>query len=77
MKEIETPKLYLSTSEGKWRCIYQGMPCCKDFDTVDNPFKVYHMTREQLHWDHTNDIPLWNGDLGKFQIMDNFTKTIR
>ena len=76
MKNNNEPSLYLSTSNGKWRTIYQGLPLCKDFDTIDNPFKMYHSTRQQLGWDNTNDIPIWNGDIGKFQTMDNFTKVI-
>jgi len=25
------------------------------------------MVREELHWDNTNDIPVWNGDKSQFE----------
>jgi hypothetical protein len=66
-KEEAVPKLYMNTYEGKWGVVYQGMPCCKNFDDKDRAMKVYHMVREELHWDNTNDIPVWNGDKSQFE----------
>lgn len=65
----EYPKLYMSTSENKWRVIYEGLPCCKDFTDKQDAYRCYCLTRTQLHWDMTHDIPLWNGDKGIFETI--------
>lgn len=61
------PELYVSTSKGKWRVIYHGMPLCRDANTVDEVIPVYEKARVQAHLPDLQDIPLWDGDYGTFR----------
>ena len=66
-KQDVTPRLYLSTSGGKWRVILDGMPLCADQDTVDNPQAIYDKTLAQMHWTDNGKVPVWEGDFGQFR----------
>lgn len=52
--------IYLSTSSGLWRLIYQGQPLCADTPSRD---------KVELCAEQFKVIPtaIWNGDLGLFE----------
>jgi hypothetical protein len=66
MNNIAVPNLYLSTSDGKWRVIYQGMPLCAD-TTVGQSLIVYERTLQQLRQPIPKFPPVWDGDTGNFR----------
>jgi len=53
------PRDYLSTSEGKWRAISQGVPVCAD--TSDRDRAVVCARQFKLNLSHGL---VWNGDKG-------------
>jgi hypothetical protein len=55
-----TPDCYLSTSGGKWRLIYQGLPLCADGskERAENVARHYKFDPAALE--------TWNGDAGKW-----------
>ena len=57
---MDTPKFYLSTSGGKWRVIYSGLPLCADCDRETAESVASKFTKEKLA-----DF-VWNGDIGDF-----------
>jgi hypothetical protein len=65
--EVFNPKLYVSTSDGKWRVIYQEQQMCKDSNNVDDVMPIYESIRKQANLPDLHDIPLWDGNYGKFR----------
>lgn len=57
---MNIPRLYLSTSNGKWRAIYRGLPLCADTDRATAESVVKEFPKETLA-----DV-VWDGDLGEF-----------
>ena len=57
-----SPTCYLSTSDGMWRVIVQGLPIC-----ADTPMRE----RAEACARQFNVTPtaIWNGDTGKFEAM--------
>ena len=51
---------FLSTSEGAWRVIHQGLPLCADTDK-DSACKV-----ARRYGFDPGALPVWNGDKGEF-----------
>jgi hypothetical protein len=54
------PRLYLSTSNGKWRAIYRESPLCADCDRATAESVARKCQKEELA-----DV-VWNGDIGEF-----------
>lgn len=59
-----TPKVYLSTSNGQFRVINQGMPISKDMATAQDAMQVARAFRLDVAQD------AWNGDTGEFMPID-------
>lgn len=55
-----TPEHYMSTSNGVWRVICQGMPLCADTsrELAEKVARHYGYTPETM--------AIWNGDRGEF-----------
>lgn len=58
-----TPKCYLSTSEGLWRVINQGMPICKDMPSREQALAAAKQVG-------VTPTALWDGDEGAFKSLD-------
>lgn len=58
-----TPKCYLSTSEGHWRVINQGMPVCKDMPSREQALAAAKQVA-------VTPTALWDGDEGAFKSLD-------
>ena len=58
-----TPKCYLSTSEGQWRVINQGMPVCKDMPSREQALAAAKQVA-------VTPTALWDGDEGAFKSLD-------
>jgi len=67
IKGMTTPSLYLSTSDGKWRTIYRGLPLCKDMDTEAEALRSYALAVEQMNYPKTDYVPVWDGEMGLFR----------
>jgi hypothetical protein len=59
------PRLYLSTSEGNWRVILDGMPLCADTNRI-NAVYLYTGVKEKTPYHDNATNMIWNGDLGTF-----------
>lgn len=59
--EAKEPKAYLSTSEGRWRVISQGVPACRD---TDEARARECAARFKLDVSHGR---VWNGDAGRWE----------
>ena len=57
---MQIPKTYLSTSEGTWRVIHQGLPLCAN-TTYENAAIV-----AERYGYKPSEMAVWNGDYGKF-----------
>lgn len=55
-----TPSQYLSTSEGNWRVIYQGMPICADVPSQDQAMAAARQAKLKIDM-------CWYGDEGVFR----------
>lgn len=56
------PRVYLSTSEGRWRVISQGVPLCADTDEV-----TARALAARFKWDISHG-RVWNGDKGEWEV---------
>jgi hypothetical protein len=61
-KMAPDPRDYLSTSDGKWRAISQGMPVCAD--TPDRERATKCAIQHKLNISHGL---VWNGDKGAWE----------
>ena len=55
----DTPRTYVSNSEGRWRVIHNGMPLCADTDKAVRALDVYG---EFVGEPAIQAAPLYNGD---------------
>jgi hypothetical protein len=62
--EKEIPSVYLSTSEGRWRVIYQGLPVCADKKTPTEALAAAKHQRVIVA------SIAWNGDRGEWVHLD-------
>jgi hypothetical protein len=63
MREQElTPRTYLSTSDGRWRVIDQGMPLCRDVPDRADAVRAAKQSRIK----DAELLPVWNGDKGEW-----------
>jgi hypothetical protein len=62
--ERETPPAYLSTSEGHWRVISQGLPVCADKKTSIEAMRAAEHLKVKI-------APVcWNGDRAEWVSLD-------
>jgi hypothetical protein len=54
---------YISTSEGMWRVIHQGLPLCQDFPDRASPDRV----AKQYQLDLSHGFR-WDGDIGDWVV---------
>jgi hypothetical protein len=54
---------YISTSNGFWRVIHQGLPMCKDFTDRSSPDKEAKRLRLDLSHGFR-----WDGDIGDWVV---------
>lgn len=68
MKTAQTcPKMYLSTYDGKWCVVLQGMPLCKNLDNEADALKVWDLAIKQGGYKPVDKIPVWDGNMGMFR----------
>lgn len=60
MNQIKEPTSYLSTSEGSWRVIHQGLPLCRDGTEPEA-----RACAKRFNVDISHRL-IWDGDLGRF-----------
>ena len=63
MKQAETPKCYLSTSDGRWRVISGGLQVCADKPSRDEAMATARALK-------LTPTALWDGDAGVFKEID-------
>lgn len=57
------PRCYLSTSQGRWTVVYQGMPLCADKQTRAEAEAAARQMKAA-------PAAIWNGDTGQFQPLE-------
>lgn len=56
MNQVHSPATYLSIGDGKYRVIHQGLPICKDQDTLPQALaaaKQFRLTVADVAWNGT------------------------
>jgi hypothetical protein len=57
-----TSETYLSTSDGQWRVIHQGLPLC-----ADTTLSKASLVAQQYGYS-PDSLPVWDGDAGRFSV---------